>query len=204
MLQRLLPKGPEKGVVDRDRRDIVVEERIPAGGDRLDIHQHVGRVGRAFEIDQGDATHRTRAIQHGVNLVARGFGREIQPLHAEAAEDLADQRLGRGIERGGVDDHVAGLHQREQHRRDRGHPAGEAQRIRRLFPDAEPILQYLLVGPVEARIDEPFRSPRPLAGDALEVALARGRTLEHEGGGQEDRRLQRAFGEHGIVAMPHH
>ena len=51
--ERLGPQRPEEGVVDRDRRALVVAEGgIARGGDRLDVDQHVGRVGRAFEIDQ--------------------------------------------------------------------------------------------------------------------------------------------------------
>ena len=54
--ERLGPQRAEEGVVDGDRRQLVlVAERGVAGGvDGLDVDQGVGRVGRAFEIDERD------------------------------------------------------------------------------------------------------------------------------------------------------
>ncbi len=119
--QRLLPQRPKESVVDHDRRLLAVEQPVARRGDRFDIDELVGRVGRAFEIDQ---SHPARALglgQHRLDLGARCARREIEPVDAEAAEHLADQSLGRGIERCRMDDRVAGMDQSQQHRRDRGH-----------------------------------------------------------------------------------
>src|SRR3546814_1191944 len=66
------------------------------------------------------------------------------------------------------------------------------------------LLQYLLVRAVEARIDQSLGAAGALAGDAFKMALARGGAFEGEGRGQEDRRLQRAFGQHRVEAIAHH
>src|SRR3546814_7539874 len=93
--------------------------------------------------------------------------------------------------------------QRQQGGRDRGHARREGERILRFFPKAEPVLQYFLIGAIEARIDQPFRRTLPLAGNLFEKAFARRRAFEHEGGGQEDRRLQRAFGQGRKIGRAH-
>ena len=166
-----------------------------AARNRLDVDQLIGRVGRAFEIDEADAALLLALGDGRVDLLARRARREIDPGHAELAEDLGDHRLGRRIERARMDDAVAGPDEGQQQRRDRRHAAGEGERVVGVFPDREPILQDLLVRPVEARVDEAFGAAGPLAGHAFEEALTRCRILEHEGRGQEDRRLQRAFAE---------
>ena len=103
-----------------------------------------------------------------------------------------------------MDDRVARLHHRQEQGGDRRHAGGEGERILRLLPDGEAVLQYLLVRPVEARIDEALRAAGALAGDALEMALARRRAGKDEGGGEEDRRLQRAFRQRRVIAVAHH
>ncbi len=55
-----------------------------------------------------------------------------------------------------------------------GHAGGEGERVLRILPDGEAILQNLLIGAVEAGIDEALRPAGALAGDALEEALAGG------------------------------
>ena len=144
------------------------------------------------------------ALDHVGDLVLGRAGREIEPLDAEAAEDAADQGLGRGVERPRMDDDVAGLDEGEQQGRDRRHAAGEAERVLGIFPQAEPVFENLLIGAVEARIDQALGAARPLAGDALEMALAGGRILEDEGRGEEDGRLERALGQSRIEAVAHH
>ena len=96
-----------------------------------------------------------------------------------------------------MDDDVAGLDEGQEQGGDGRHAAGEGQRVLGLLPDAQAILEDLLVGAVEARIDQALGPARPLAGDAFEEALAGGRGLEHEGRGQEHRRLERAFAQRG-------
>ena len=59
-----------------------------------------------------------------------------------------------------MDDAVAGPDEGQQQRRDRRHAAGEGERVVGVFPDREPVLEDLLVGPVEARIDEAFGAAR--------------------------------------------
>jgi hypothetical protein len=92
----------------------------------------------------------------------------------------------------------------QQHRGDRGHPRREGQRLLGTFPHREPVFEDFLVRAVEARIDQPFGPAGALAGDAFEVAFARRGAFENIGRGQEDRRLERAFGQARIVAVPHH
>jgi hypothetical protein len=86
-----------------------------------------------------------------------------------------------------VHHHVARLDEGEQQGGDGRHAGREGQRVLRVFPQAEAVFEDLLVRAVEARIDETFRAAGPLAGDALEMALAGGRVLEDEGRGEEDR-----------------
>src|SRR3546814_13605787 len=78
-------------------------------------------------------------------------------MHAEPAEDAADQRFGGCVKRGGMDDDIAGLDQCKQGGGDRRHARREGEGVLRLFPKAQPVLQYLLIGAVEAGIDKAFR-----------------------------------------------
>src|SRR3546814_2585490 len=98
-------------------------------------------------------------------LLSGSAGRKIHPLHAEPAEDAADQRFGGCVKRGGMDDDIAGLDQCKQGGGDRRHARREGEGVLRLFPKAQPVLQYLLIGAVEAGIDKAFRRSLPLAGD---------------------------------------
>src|SRR4051812_47231483 len=63
------------------------------GGARLAVDKSVGRVGRAFEIDERHPAHRLGAGEHRLDLGALGAGREIEPLDSEAAEDARDKGL---------------------------------------------------------------------------------------------------------------
>jgi hypothetical protein len=58
-----------------------------------------------------------------------------------------------------MDDHVARLHEGQQQGRDGRHAGGEGERVLRILPQAEAILEDFLVGPVEARIDQPSAPP---------------------------------------------
>src|SRR5690606_32211024 len=102
-----------------------------------------------FEIDEGDPPLPLRLADHRLDLLRGGPGREVQPADAETAEHAADQGLRRGIERTRMDDEVAGLDEGEQECRDRRHAAREAERILGILPQAQPVLQYLLVRAVE-------------------------------------------------------
>ena len=205
VLQRLLPQRAQKGVVDGNWGFVcaVAEDRVAAGGDGFDVDQRVGGVGGAFEIDQRDPAAR-RLGHYRVDFLARGTGRKIEEMHAEAAKHARDQRFRRGIKRAGMNDRVTRAHQRQEQGGDCGHAARKAERVLGIFPDGEAILQYFLVGPVEARIDQALGTTRTLAGHALEMAFAGGGIGKDEGGGQEDGRLERSFRQHRIIAMPHH
>src|SRR5207248_2791316 len=113
-------------------------------------------------------------------------------------------RFGGGIKRRRMDDGVPRLDQSEQHGRYRRHARRESQRVFGTLPDTEPILQYLLIGAVEARIDQTLGAARAFARHPFEEAFAVGRAFENIGRGEEDRWFQRAFGERRIEAVPHH
>ena len=200
----MVPERAEEGVVDRDRRRIVGEQSVACGGDRLDVDQGVGRIGRALEVDERHPPLPLGLLHHRIDLRAGRAGGKIEPADSKAPEDSADQSLGRGIERAGMDDDVAGLDEGHQEGGDRRHAAREAERVLGILPQAEPVLEDLLIGAVEARIDEAFGAAGPLAGDAFEMALSGGGILEHEGRGEEDGRLQRAFRQGRIEAVAHH
>src|SRR3546814_5398091 len=119
-----------------------------------------------------DTTERLRPPERGVDLLSGSACRKIHPLHAEPAEDAADQRFGGCVKRGGMDDDIAGLDQCKQGGGDRRHARREGEGVLRLFPKAQPVLQYLLIGAVEAGIDKAFRRSLPLAGDVLEETFA--------------------------------
>ncbi len=119
--QRLLPQGAEEGVVDDDGRLLaaVGEVAVAHAATASTSTSALVGVGGAFEVDEGDAARAFRLGDDGLDLGLGRAGREIQPVHAEAAEDAGDQRLGRGIERAGMDDRVAGADQRQHDGRDR-------------------------------------------------------------------------------------
>src|SRR5258707_10913684 len=91
----------------------------------------------------------------------------------------------------------------QQQGRDRRHTAAEHERVVGIFPQSEPVLEDLLVWPVEARINEALRAAGDFAGYALEETFAGRRVFKHERRGQEDRRLQRAPPERRAEAVPH-
>jgi len=96
--QRLGPQRTEESIVDRDRRPLLrAERRIARGRYGFDVDQCIRGVSRAFEIDERDPALFPAAGNRRVDLLARRSGGEIDPRHAEAAEDFGDQGLGRGI-----------------------------------------------------------------------------------------------------------
>src|SRR3546814_7056161 len=90
-------------------------------------------VGRAFQIDAADTTERLRPPERGVDLLSGSACRKIHPLHAEPAEDAADQRFGGCVKRGGMDDDIAGLDQCKQGGGDRRHARREGEGVLRLL-----------------------------------------------------------------------
>ena len=97
--------------------------RVAHVGNGLNINQYIGRVGRTFEINQRDAALRFGLFNDGINFFARRPCRKIKPRHPEFAEDAPDQCFGRGVKRGGMNDHIAWLHKGEQHSGDSRHAA---------------------------------------------------------------------------------
>ena len=83
---------------------------------------------------------------------------------------------------------------------------GKNEHLNMIVPidDLKPILEDLLIGAVEARIDEALGAAGALACHAFEEAFTGGRILEHEGRGKEDRRLQRAFAQSRVEPIAHH
>src|SRR4051812_44562801 len=92
-----------------------------------------------------------------------------------------------------MDHAVPWPHEGHQQGRYRRHPARERKRVVGVLPYREAVFEDFLVGAVEARIDQALGPARALAGHPLEKALTRGRILEHEGRGEEDRGVQGAF-----------
>ena len=205
MAKRLLPQRPEESVVHHDQRTPIAgaENRLAGGAHGRDIDQTVRGIRRAFEEDQRHARRR-RAAQHGFDLVPGSTCREIEPGHAQPAEQLADQRLGGGVKRCRMDNDIARPDMGEQGRRDRGHARGERQRGLRLFPDGEPPFEDLLIGTVEPAIDQGVGLGRAGPGQCGKMALARSRAFEGECRGEKDRRLECPFGQDRVIAVPHH
>src|SRR5690606_39465087 len=83
----------------------------------------------------------------------------------------------------------------QQYGRYRRHATGKYQRVFRFIPYAEPVFENFLIGTVKARIDKPVRPAGSLAGNAFKMAFARCRIFKCKGRGQENRRLQGAFGQ---------
>src|SRR3546814_12369279 len=103
-----------------------------------------------------------------------------------------------------MDDHVARLDEGEEQGRDGRHAARECQRLLRILPDAQAILEYLLVRPVKARIGKAPATAWAVAGNAFGTPLARRRVLEDGAGGGKDRWLQGGFRPPRVHAMGQH
>ncbi len=196
VLDRLLEHRSQKRVVDHDQRlvrGIVRVQFVAQAHDAGDVDEFVRRVRRAFEVDHRDAAFCARRFDQRANVRKRRARREVRELDAEPAEHRVDQFFGGRVQRAGVKDHLAGAHVREQRGADRRHAGGEHGRFLGAFPQCESVFEDLLVGSVEAAVDQAFGAAGTFAGDALEEAFAVGAAVEHERRGQEDRRLQRAF-----------
>jgi hypothetical protein len=86
---RLLPQRAEEGVVDRDRRLLLAgESGVARGAHGFDIDQRIGRVRRAFEIDERDLAalfvgERSWRVQESSSISSRvapaGKSRKLTP-----------------------------------------------------------------------------------------------------------------------------
>ncbi len=209
MAQRMLKHRAEQGVVDGDRRPASLARGHCAGdlGHEAQIDEAARRIRRGLDQDEADRALRHRLLGRGPDLRCVDAVDEADPGDAEGGERVADQRLGAAVERPAVQQHVARPQEGQQGRRDRRHAAGEDGAALGLVPYREAVLEDLEIGVVEAGIDEAgllahTRSAAP-AGDVEEI-LALLRRLEHEGRGEEDRRLQGALGQSRRVAVAHH
>ena len=125
------------------------------------------------------------------------------PIFGQGA---GEQGLGAAVERLAVQDHVARPGEGEQGRGDGRHAGTEQERGLAALVDGQPVLDDLAVGVVEARVDEAGAALRGLLapGDHVEVVAPLLGGAEHEGGGQEHRRLDRALGQRRVVAVSQH
>ena len=215
VLQRMLPQRAEECVVDCDRRRGrgVREHRVTRGSHSFDIDQRIGRIGGAFEIDHRHfatlrAGEHLGAFERVRDLGRLGARRKINVTDTKARQRFGDEPFGCRVKRARVQDHVAFGAERQQQRGNGGHARRKHQRVFGAVPHRQPVLEDFLVGTIETRIDQPVGaialSPRTLAGDRFEVALAIGGAAERKRGRQEDRWLERAFGQHRIIPQPHH
>ena len=207
----------ERGLTDRTEDRIVHHhDRTPAllglqlVGERLHqlkIDQLVRRIGRRLGVD-----HRDRALLAGLrDLLADFFlpraGEEIVAGDPVLRKNGADQGLGAAVERGGLQDHVAGMAVTHDHRGDRAHAGGEDQRVFGAVEQGETVFEHFHVGVVEARVEQ-ARLRRVARLGASAHHAEEGRALfgcgEREGRGLENRRLDRALGELGVEAVAHH
>ena len=126
---------------------------------------------------------------------------------AHVEEGLGEQCFRAAIKRLRMQDGIARTHESEQRRGDRRHAGGKQRAAFRSLIDRQPILDDLAVGMIEAGIDQPGPCACrrfAAAGDEIEEIAALFGRLEHEGRGQEHRRLDRALGEFRIVAVVQH
>ena len=109
MFERFRPERAKKRVVDRNRWPLrlIGEQPIAYVAHRFDVDQGIGRVGGTFEIDQRQPALRLSGGEHRGDLFFRRAGGEIEPAHTELAKDPGNQRLGGGVERRRMNDHVA-------------------------------------------------------------------------------------------------
>ncbi len=206
---RLLPQRPQKCIVDGDRRTILAKGCAARIAHGFDIDERIGGVGRAFEIDHRELAALPCGLflglrQNCIYFAARRARREIQIGDVKFAQYFGDETFAGGIKRAAMNDHIARRAIGEHQRANRGHSARKNQRIFGPVPQRQPALQYLLIGRVEARIDQPFGAAGTRAGDPFKMPFAGGRIFKHESRGEENRRFDRTFGQYRVKAMPHH
>ena len=209
MLDRALEDRAEQRVVTGDDRHMALlfTDHVGDTADHGDIDEAVGRVRRRFNEDDRDAPLAHRLLGRRPHRVLADAIGETDGVDAEIEEGLRQQRFGAAIERLRMQDGIARPHEGEQRRGDRRHAGRKQGAAFRPLIDRQPILDDLAVGVIEARIDEAgalaFR--RLLAaGDVVEEVAPVLGGVEHEGRRQEDRRLDRAFGQLGIVTVVQH
>ncbi|MEY9132580.1 hypothetical protein ACVIWV_001537 [Bradyrhizobium diazoefficiens] len=209
MLDRPLKHRPEQRIVAGDdrRMPLGLSDRVGDAADHRDVDEAIGRVGRGLDQD-----HRNPALAH--RLLRGLLDRRLVDAvgKADSADRQARKRVGQqgfrpAIERLGVQDDVAGAHEGEDRGCDGRHAGGEQRAALGALIDREPVLDDFAVGVVEARIDQarahPLRRLAP-AGDVVEEVLPVFGGLEHEGRGQEHRRLDGAFRQLRIIAIGQH
>ena len=207
--ERALEDRPEQRVVAHDDRAMVLPrgDLVGDAADELDVDHGVERVRRRLDHDQRDAAQLRGRFCRLADRRLIDAVREADRLHLIGRQRARDQRLGAAIERLRVQDHVARPREGEDGGGDRRHAGGEQRAGFRALVGREPILHDLAVRMVEARIDEAaalaFRRLAPPRRVVEEVAPLLGRA-EHEGRGEEHRRLHGAFREQRVVAVAEH
>ena len=205
-------------VADRAHHRVVAHQDRPAAGlffhhvadagARGDVDERVGGIGGRLGED-----HRDRSKPfHGSagrrqNLVLGGPGIELGRAHAPARQERPDENFGGAVERARMQHGRSRLGAGEQRGGDRRHAGGESERCFAVIIERQAVFQHFHVGVVEACVDQVriFRIALLVApGKAAEQGFSIAGRLEGEGGGHEDRRLDRAFRHEGVVAEPHH
>lgn len=209
MLGRLLEdRAQQRVVAHRDRAIAVARgKRVQLGLHGLEVDQRIGGIGRRFHVEQ---LHRPlgggrfQRIAHALRRQA-----VVDRVRADAPfrEDLGDQGLGAAVQRHRLHQLVARAQERQEHRADGRHAAGGHRRVLRAIQQRQAILDDLQVGMVEAAVHQPgrlaLRQRLAARHQVEELGAVLGRA-EGEGGREEYRRLDRAFGQEGIEAVRHH
>ena len=198
MLERMLERRPEEGVVDGDERLRRVRAR-DVDGVRDVAHASVGLAGvstkTSFEIgERGGGARQRVAIA----------GRHADRREAERFEHLVDEVLRAAVERLRVKKRRPARQEREAAGRDRRHARVEDGRaLRAALERHELIFENLGVRVREPRVDQVdvfVLGRRELAERDRERALGGLGAREHERRRAEDRRARRADRERRIEA----
>ena len=173
--ERIAQIGAGHGVVDDEGQAVLVRD----AGDGLDV-QHVDQ-----RIAQRLAVHGAGVGADGAAEVVRVFRVDEGGLYAQAREADAELPDAAAVQRGGGDDVVAGLEDRQQRRHLRRHAGRAGQRGPAAFERSDALLQHRHRRIADAAVD---------VAEGLQVEQAGGvlGRVEHETGGLVDRRGARA------------
>ncbi|MNX83686.1 hypothetical protein D3C86_1154580 [compost metagenome] len=209
MVGRLLEDRPQQRVVADRHRAIAVArfKGVQLVLHAFEVDQRIGGVGRRFHIEDAHRPLGRRRLQRR----AHGLGRQAvaDGMRADAPfrKHLGDQRLGATVQGQRLHQLVAGAQERHQHGADGGHAAGRDRRRLGPIQQGQPVFDDFQVGMIEAAVDQPGRFPLR-QGLAARHHVKEGRAVlggpERERRRQEDGRLDRAFGQKGVIAIGHH
>ncbi|MNX84990.1 hypothetical protein D3C86_1168070 [compost metagenome] len=209
MLGRLLEDRPQERVVaNRDRAIAVARlERVQLVLHRLEVEQRVGRIGGRFDVEHLHRPLGRRVFQRGAHALGRQAVRNRMRAYAPLREDLADQGLGAAIQGHGLHQLIAGPQESHQDGADRRHAAGSHRRVFGTVQQRQAVFHDFQVRVVEAAVHQPGGFPLR-QGFAARHQVKESRAVlgraECERRRQEHRRLDRALGQKGVVAVGHH